>query len=510
MDSSGMAARLGKKIAEIFSSFITIIKGLPALLKHPQKRWRVILPSLAILAIAGGALYYYETAYLPSQRSAQPTLQTTVARRGDIILSASGTGTLQAANQIDLGFKSGGKLTRLDVKVGDQIQEGQLLAELDNTSQQIQYEQAKQNLESLTSVSAIGAAQQSLATATQNLQYAELQVAYLVSPDVYYWENEITKDEQVVKDAQAAAEAAPSNKDAQDKLKKAKDLVGFAEYKLKNVQKNYHDYVLDNFTVNQFNHQTNQMETFVMAPTAAEILKARQDVTIAQGTLNDAQNLYAALTGGDVPPDASGSGIQTLQQAKLDLQTAQDNLQATQLFAPFSGTVVSVSAQLGDTLGTTAIISIADLSKLYLQTYVDESDYDKFKVGNSANIVFDALPDQTLTGKVVQVSPALDTSSGSSVVSGLVELDPTTADLLIGMGASVEVIAAQTQNAVLIPLAALHAYSPGKYAVFVMRNGKLTVQFVEVGLQDLVNAEIKSGLQPGDIVSTGLLGTKQQ
>jgi hypothetical protein len=63
---------------------------------------------------------------------------------------------------------------------------------------------------------------------------------------------------------------------------------------------------------------------------------------------------------------------------------------------------------------------------------------------------------------------------------------------------------------VIIPVAALHEYSPGKYAVFVMRNGKLAVDFVVVGLKDQIKAEIKSGLQPGDIVSTGLVATKQQ
>jgi hypothetical protein len=41
-----------------------------------------------------------------------------------------------------------------------------------------------------------------------------------------------------------------------------------------------------------------------------------------------------------------------------------------------------------------------------------------------------------------------------------------------------------------------------------MKNGKLAPQFVEVGLKDLVSAEVKSGLQPGDVVSTGLLATK--
>ncbi len=259
----------------------------------------------------------------------------------------------------------------------------------------------------------------------------------------------------------------------------------------------------------------------------AEIAAAREDVTIAQGALTDAQNLYAALTGGHVTPNASGSGLVALEQARLDLQTAQDNLKATQIFAPFSGTVVSVGAAVGGQVGgsyvaptpvggiaittpipRTAVVTIADLSTLYLETYVDESDYTLFKIGNPATIVFDALPDQTLTGKVVEVDPALSTSSGSAVVSGLVELDPTSAQLLLGMGASVTIISAQAQNVILVPIAALHEYSPGKYAVFVMRNGKLTVQLVEVGLQDLVNAEIKSGLQAGDVVSTGLLATR--
>ena len=60
-----------------------------------------------------------------------------------------------------------------------------------------------------------------------------------------------------------------------------------------------------------------------------------------------------------------------------------------------------------------------------------------------------------------------------------------------------------TLRAIRATFAALHEYSPGQYAVFVMRGGKLSVDFVQVGLKDLVSAEIKSGLQPGDVISTG-------
>ena len=151
-----------------------------------------------------------------------------------------------------------------------------------------------------------------------------------------------------------------------------------------------------------------------------------------------------------------------------------------------------------------------DLSQLFVQTYMDESDYAMFQVGNPATVIFNALPDQIFKGKVTEVDPALDTSSGTAVVSGLVQLDPTKTNLLMGMSASVTVIAGQAQNATLVPLTALHQVSPGSYTVLVMRNGKFTSEPVQVGLKDLVNAQITSGLQPGDIVSTNQTGTVTQ
>lgn len=333
-----------------------------------------------------------------------------MARRGSIVLSASGTGTLQAANQIDLGFKTNGKLTMLNVKVGDQVKEGQLLAELDNSSQQIQYQQAKQTLAGQTSISAIAAAQQSIATATKTLQTAQQHLAYVISPPVYYWEDQIAKDEQAVKDAQAAVDAAPLDQVAQASLKKAQDALAGAKDKLVGAQASYvQTYVPNHFKYVTVNQSTHKSERHYTPPSEVDILQARSAVTVAQGALTDAQNLYTALTGGNLPADASGTGLTTLGQAQLAVQTAQDNLQATQLFAPFSGTVTAVDANVGDSVGSSAVVTIADMSKLYLGTYVDESDYAKFKIGNTASIVFDALPDQTFSGKVVQVDPALNT-----------------------------------------------------------------------------------------------------
>ena len=77
------------------------------------------------------------------------------------------------------------------------------------------------------------------------------------------------------------------------------------------------------------------------------------------------------------------------------------------------------------------------------------------------------------------------------------------------MTAAVDVIGGRAENVVLVPVEALREISPGQYAVFVMENGAPVMRTVEVGLQDQISAEIKSGLNAGDVVTTGIVETGQ-
>ena len=492
--------------AKVFETLQSKLKDIPVLLKDSRKRWWVILPGILILAAIGG-LGYYGLIVRPAQQAAaaaQPVMQTSVVRRGNITLSASGTGALVAANQVNLGFGTSGKLIKLNVKVGDKVQKGQLLAEIDNTSQALQLLQAKRTLANLTSATSIAIAQEAVATANKNIYTTKNQLVYLISPQVFYDEQQIAIAQKAWDDARAAASNPPTG----DQQKAIED----AAAKLKSNQnalagdKLWYEanYVPNTFTA----PATRTKPQSVNAPTDADIAAAEAAYQAALSSVQEAQWYVDALTGVAIPDNATGANLAAFEQAKLTLQSAQDTFDATQLYAPFSGIVTSVSAQLGDSVGSTAIITVADMSTLYIQTYVDEASYSMFTVGNAAEVVFDALPSQTFKGKVVEVSPALVTSSGTSAVSGMVQLDPTSTNLLLGMSAAVNIIAGDAQNAVIAPVAALHETTPGQYAVFVLKNGKLALTTVTVGLQDLVNAEIKSGLQPGDVVSTGIVGTK--
>jgi multidrug efflux pump subunit AcrA (membrane-fusion protein) len=76
------------------------------------------------------------------------------------------------------------------------------------------------------------------------------------------------------------------------------------------------------------------------------------------------------------------------------------------------------------------------------------------------------------------------------------------------MNASVEIIGGKAENALLVPIDAVRDIGDGQYSVFIVgSNGKLQLKVVEVGLSDATFAEIKTGLQEGDTVTTGVVET---
>ena len=187
-------------------------------------------------------------------------------------------------------------------------------------------------------------------------------------------------------------------------------------------------------------------------------------------------------------------------------------LAGTTIVSPIDGTVMSVDTSVGDTVKSgTAVMTVADLSIPYLECYLDESDWANVKSGAEVDVTFDILEGQSFTGKVTQVDPGLYTQSNSSVVRAYVEIVGDEAEALslpLGTTAAVEIIGARADNALLIPLEALHKTDSGTYAVFVMENGTPRLRVVEIGIQDLLYAEVKSGLSAGDVVTTGITETQ--
>jgi multidrug efflux pump subunit AcrA (membrane-fusion protein) len=122
------------------------------------------------------------------------------------------------------------------------------------------------------------------------------------------------------------------------------------------------------------------------------------------------------------------------------------------------------------------------------------------------SMTFEAFGDRYFTGKVLRVEPALVTESNTQALQVYASVDTPSepAAFLSGMSVEVTVISQEARNAALVPLEALRELTTGEYSVFVVNDdGTLELRSVQVGLKDLVNAEITSGLKVGEVVSVG-------
>ncbi len=473
-------------------------------------RW-IVLGLLMVAAAAGFA--YYKLVYVPAHTTTTAAMQTATVRTGSLVISATGSGTLVSQDEVDLAFQSGGTVTEVDVNVGDQVQKGDLLAKIDDSDLRVAYTEARRSYDELTSSSAIVSARAAVATAQSDLDTANQRLEYLISPAVYYWEKQVEMRQATLDAAQAAAAASATDQQLQSAAETAQASLKSAKASLASAQYDYeNNYVKTNFVFYVTDQVTRRKVRYDAAPTEADILEARANLADASATLQEANYLYAALTGGEVPDNATGDQLTALEKAKANLQDAQEALDAASLKATISGTVMAVDISVGETAksGTTAV-TVSDLSKPYLEVFLDESDWSNVKIGEEAGITFDILPDQTFTGVVTQVDPGLYNQNNQSVVRAYIQLsdqDAARLSLPLGTAASVEVIASKAENATLVSVDALHKTEDGTYTVFVLENGTPRLRVVEIGLQDLVNAQVISGLEPGDVVTTGVTATK--
>ena len=505
--------------------------------------WIVLLALL--LVIAGGGYFYYNNVYLQAQEPAaeEPALATTTVSRGDLVITASGSGTLEPRAEMAVGFRSSGILDELLVEIGDQVETGQVLARLDDADAQDQVAQAEISLRQ-AEISLDNLIQEAdvedLAAAQASLSSANADLTKLTSPPA---EQELLAAQQSLQSAQEALDDLLAGPDP-DVVEIAQADLTLAEMNVRSAQAAYDQIAwkenvgtsqqaadLWQATTNYERAQAEYDET-AAGPTADEISDARSQVALAQAQLDalledpdpdeiaaaeakvvQAQAQIDSLLVGASAEEVESAGL-NVRQAKLNLESAQRGLLDSQLSAPMAGTVTAVEAQVGESVGTSAILTLADMKAPQVLFWVEEADMTSVSPGNRVEIIFEALPDYTYPGEVTHVDPVLVTVDGTPAVQSYASVDlnahpiPSASlgagSLLSGMNAEVEIVAGEARNAVLVPLQALRELGPDQYAVFVVQdNGELEMRVVVVGLKDYVNAEILSGLEPGEEISLG-------
>ena len=238
-------------------------------------------------------------------------------------------------------------------------------------------------------------------------------------------------------------------------------------------------------------------------------------------------------------------------QAKAQLTRVSDVLSKTTYVAPFNGTVTNLPVHEGETVVTgiqnapgSTLMTVADMSIITAEVQVDETDIVNVKLDQLAEVTIDAIPNQTFKGKVSEIGDnAIIRSTGVSTsqsISGSQEakdfkvvitlLDPPS-NLRPGLSATAKITTGVEHDAVTVPIQALTmrdkndleaqkktakpldktapAAPAGKkensdlQGVFVIKNNKAEFHEVQTGLTGTTEIQVKSGVQPGDVIITG-------
>jgi RND family efflux transporter MFP subunit len=215
------------------------------------------------------------------------------------------------------------------------------------------------------------------------------------------------------------------------------------------------------------------------------------------------QSAYVLQQRVDVAKASWESAKLNLKIARLNLDSARLNLDKAVITAPFDGVVAGVTIMEGEEISTAALatpaITLVDTSGIEMQGNIDELNIASVKVGQSANITLDALPDEQVTGSVAFISPMGKVLAGIVSYATTISLEDPSAELKDGMSATAEVVIARRDNVLLIPNAVIQGTVQNPY-VEVPVNGKPVERQITLGLSDGTNTEVLSGLEEGEEV----------
>jgi HlyD family secretion protein len=228
---------------------------------------------------------------------------------------------------------------------------------------------------------------------------------------------------------------------------------------------------------------------------------------IARSDLDSAQTNYDLAVAGVSEADAN------VLQAQASLKKVETDLGYTRIYSPVDGIVVSRDVDAGQTVAasfqTPTLFTIAeDLTKMQIETNVDEADIGNVREGLEVTFTVDAYPNAVFSGRIKQVRIA--SSVVENVVTYPVIIDVSNPDLMLkpGMTANVTIITDKKENVLAVPSAAFR-YRPSAYegellrgrVLWVLEEGRPLPIQVETGISDGAYVEIKSDdLKEGDRV----------
>jgi HlyD family secretion protein len=413
-----------------------------------KKRTWIIIGVVAVLIVAGGVfmLTRPSTGTQTARNQLAANAQTVKVTRTTLSNLVESSGSLIPASKVQLSFGSSGTVAEVKVALGDHVKQGAVLAALDATDLQLKVEQARQSylIQQLTysetvqpDSASIAQAQASYASALASYNAARLDYSNL-NIKLASQCSGLTTAQTNLDAAQAAYDRLANDHQAKNYL--SGDWGPFQS-------------VVDRLT--------NAQSAYQLATANCNISKTGlndSSLRSAQAQLQSAKSNLDGLLSPRIEKQIQAAA--QLEQARLSYEQTKLSLAGASIVAPFDGVVTAVNIQAGSN-GSSNAIELADVRQLHVDVLVDETQIALVQAGQKVDLTLDAMAGITLTGQVARIDPAGTVSQGVVNYKVRVNLDPTTAAVLLDMTANASIIGETHANVLAVPTTAIQTARAG-------------------------------------------------
>jgi len=437
--------------------------------KVTRKR-KITVLVLVLVVVCLGLMIWNHQQKKARQRSADKTGQLEMVQvvKQNIIDSIGVTGTIKSADAWDVSASAKDvKVLEVNAKVGDYVNQGDVIVVLDSTDLQISLDQAKNN-------QALSAYKESksIETASQNYQEA-------VEDGTTDYNNAVEKE---AKAKEALQEAEGDLSAASERLERREERLSQAK---------------------------SEGDEDSIAEARASYTEAHQAYQAAadaeEKALENYENAVKELENAEKANNRNvDNAADQLEQAKTEHQYSNDSSQKTienyeeqiascTVTAPISGVITALNVDVGDTyMGEgNNLFSIADNEHFIVSANVDEYDISSISKDMEAAVIVEAIGEEELPAKVSFVSPTVTNSNtGSSSYAIEIALNDANTNLRIGMTAKASIVLDAAYDVLTVPYDCIETDKDGNSVVYIDQNGEKTAMEVEVGKQGDYYAEV--------------------
>lgn len=486
-------------------------------------------------------------------RLERANLQSQLVARGDLNVTAQADGVVQASQSAQLPWRTSGTVAQVNVRSGDRVTAGEVLANLEQNSlpQSVILARADlisaqrdldgllnsqtQRAEALKAVedaqraledarnndSAQAQASETVAQAQKAVKDAELNLAIVTKrpsqqaidqahANLLLAENVLKQTRQQHDKIQRQLNKPERNYQFFESKSLYRKILEPLDLKLATDQRAY-EKALEKY--NQLLEPVDPVNRMVaegnLTLARAKLAQAQRDwerikdgpshaeIAVLEARLADAQREWERWKGGVDPAEITA--------AKARLAAAQAALEQDHLSAPFGGVITEVLIHAGDrvTSGTPAL-RIDDLSTLSVNVQVSEIDISQIREGQAAVLKLDAAPGVEYRGRVTQLPLVGEEVGGSVNFSVKVEILDADEKIKPGMTATADIIVSSLKNALLVPNRAIR-YLDARPFVYVQRGRQIIPIEVKLGASSDTDTQLLGGdLQSGERVLVDL------